>query len=126
MKRKNQKSFALIIIILSVILTLVLLACAFNTPAHAADNGWSASQTVTVEPGNTIYTTCIEYDFTEAWVANFTLDYDVLYGTAYDLSTTFYIPFKKEIYSTAGVRYPSFSYPGKRNLIPYLSVTYRF
>lgn len=121
MKQKTEFDWAWFILAIAIILSLILM---ITKPAKA--EGWSASQTITMEPDATIYTACIEYDFTDWLAVNFTLDYHSLYLAAYDLSTTVYVPFNDHIYSTVGIRKPGKEHPEERGLIPYLSVTYRF
>lgn len=110
--------------LLGIIIIAAILISAVATSTFAGE--WSASQTVTFEPGTTIYTANFEYEFADWWVADFTYDYHYIYGAAYDVSTTMYIPFDKHIYSTVGIRRPGKERPKEQGLIPYLSVTYRF
>lgn len=116
--------FQQIIAWIVIAVTVILMGCLIASPAHAA--GWYGSESVTTEPGATILTTCIEYDFNDWWMANFTVDLHSEYGPAYDLSTTFYFQLGKEIYTTIGIRKPGNEHPDKKGLIPYLTVTYRF
>ena len=108
------------------IILFILITALFAIQTNTYAGNWAGSQTVTVEPDATIYTACIEYDFTDWWAANFTLDYHSQYLAAYDLSTTLYVAFEKHIYSTVGIRKPGREHPEERGLVPYLSVTYQF
>jgi hypothetical protein len=122
MKSKPELHWMWIVLFAALLLSLL---CFIKTPAEAA--GWTGSQTVTFEQDATIYTACIEYDFTDWWAVNITIDYHSIYEAAYDLSTTVYIPFDKHMYSTLGVRKSGKERPpNERGLVPYFSVTYQF
>lgn len=92
--------------------------------------GWSGSQIVTVEPYDdwtgylTIYTTVVDYAFNDFLASTFVLDIHALKGTDIDISATAYLPFRKMLYSTVGVRRGL--YQSETRLTPYFSIAYRF
>ena len=113
-----MKRFVFLLVLLLAFTSLI------HSPAKAGE--WLGFQTFTVESSGdegqeTIYTTVLEYRFTDNIMTDFVLEKKAKDITL-DLSGTLYFVNQDKIFTTAGVRYPFYN----KDPIYYLSVTYRF
>jgi hypothetical protein len=108
--------------LISLILVLLIM-----TNGSLANGRLKGSQTITWEHYGTWligYTGVLDYRMADDWFITFVWDKHSSLGTDLDMSTTYYIPYKKVLYATVGVR---------RGIInsytpttPYLSITLQF
>jgi|GEM_PF-5119989 hypothetical protein len=89
-----------------------------------AASPWSGSHTIIIESGSpgVIHTLVLEYAIFPSLVTDAIYERNPSRGDVVELATTWYLPFDRVIYSTAGVR----RYLYSDQNVAYLSLTYRF
>ncbi len=106
------------------ILLALLLVFVISSTSYA---NWTASKTITVEKHDELeyfYTTVVNYEATDWLHITGVFDKQVKGGLDGNFSITAYVPFKKVLYLTSGVR--KGIYESDLPWIPYFQVTVHF